>query len=141
MTEPILNLASIQTITQEIVFEHFGFHEMHAAPAPELAMHAFAHANPDDPVAQSLSGVVIDAGYSFTHAVPIFDGRAIKDATRRIRVGGRLLTNLMKEWVRLQPCVPQAIFRNSHQNGTEVACKASAKPSCTFGEACSCGTS
>lgn len=99
MSEPVLNLASIQTITQEIIFEHFGFNEMHAAPGPELAMHAFAHANPEDPVAQSLSGVVIDAGYSFTHAVPIFDGRAIKDAARRIRVGGRLLTNLMKEWV------------------------------------------
>lgn len=109
MTEPILNLASIQTTTQEVIFEHFGFNEMHAAPAPELVMHALANERPNDPVAQSLSGVVIDSGYSFTHAVPIFDGRAIKDAARRIRVGGRLLTNLMKEWVRISQCLSPPI--------------------------------
>jgi actin-related protein 6 len=103
MTEPMFNLASIQLVTQEVAFEHFGFQAMHAAPSPELAMHAWAAANPDDPIAQSLSGVVVDAGYSFTHAVPIFDGRIIKPAARRIRVGGKLLTNLLKEWVRTQP--------------------------------------
>lgn len=99
MTEPIFNLASIQQVTQEVVFEHFGFQAMHAVTAPELVMHAHAVSNPDDTIAQSLSGVVIDAGYSFTHAVPIFDGRVNKQAVRRIRVGGKLLTNLMKEWV------------------------------------------
>eukprot|EP00892_Ulva_mutabilis_P003506 jgi/Ulvmu1/1527/UM011_0257.1 len=99
MTEPMFNLASIQQVTQEVVFEHFGFQGMHAVTAPELVMHDHAMSNPDDPVAQSLSGVVVDAGYSFTHAVPIFDGRVNKQGVRRIRVGGKLLTNLMKEWV------------------------------------------
>lgn len=103
MTEPLFNLASIQQVTQEVVFEHFGFQAMHAATAPELVMHAHAVANPEDTVAQSLSGMVIDAGYSYTHAVPIFDGRVVKQAVRRIRVGGKLLTNLMNEWVCHQP--------------------------------------
>jgi actin-related protein len=99
MTEPLFNLASIQQVTQEVVFEQFGFQSMHAVTGPELAIHDWAASNPDDATAQSLSGIVLDAGYSFTHAVPIFDGRVIKPAVRRIRLGGKLLTNLMKEWV------------------------------------------
>ena len=66
-------------------------------------MHKWAADNPQDGVAQSLSGIVLDAGYSFTHAVPVFDGRAQCAAARRIRLGGKLLTNLMKEWVRPVP--------------------------------------
>lgn len=110
MTEPLFNLASIQQVTQEVAFEHFGFQAMHAVTAPELVMHAHAVANPDDTVAQSLSGLVLDAGYSFTHAVPIFDGRVVKPAVRRIRVGGKLLTNLMKEWVCIPPGTASAFL-------------------------------
>lgn len=101
MTEPMFNLPAIQRTTLEIVYEQFGFQSFYAAPAPEFAMHKWAADNAHDSVAQSLSGVVLDAGYSFTHAVPVFDGRAQRAAARRIRLGGKLLTNLMKEWVRL----------------------------------------
>jgi actin-related protein 6 len=104
MTEPLFNLASIQRNTLEVVFEQFGFQSFYSAPAPEFAMHKWAADNPGDVVAQSLSGVVLDAGYSFTHAVPIFDGRILRPAVKRIRLGGKLLTNLMKEWVSFAPC-------------------------------------
>ena len=103
MTEPMFNLPAIQRTTLEIVFEQFGFQSFFSAPAPEFAMHKWAADNPQDGVAQSLSGIVLDAGYSFTHAVPVFDGRAQCAAARRIRLGGKLLTNLMKEWVRPVP--------------------------------------
>lgn len=99
MTEPLFNLAAIQRSTQEVVFEHFQFRAMHSVPAPELAIHQWAAENPSDPMAQSLSGVVIDAGYSFTHAVPIFDGQVQLDAVKRIQLGGKVLSNLLKEWV------------------------------------------
>jgi actin-related protein 6 len=100
MTEPLFNLASIRSSTVEAVFESFGFESFYSAPAPQFAVHKWAADNPDDVVAQSLSGIVLDAGYSFTHAVPIFDGNIQLDAVRRIRLGGKLLTNLIKEWVR-----------------------------------------
>jgi actin-related protein 6 len=100
MTEPLLNLPSIQRTTLEVAFEQFTFQSFYSAPGPEFAVHKWAADNPDDPVAQSLSGVVLDAGYSFTHAVPIFDGRVRRSAVKRIRLGGKLLTNLLKEWVR-----------------------------------------
>jgi actin-related protein 6 len=99
MTEPLFNLPSIRSSTLETVFEGFGFESFYSAPAAQFAVHKWAADNPDDIVAQSLSGVVLDAGYSFTHAVPIFDGSIQVDAVRRIRLGGKLLTNLIKEWV------------------------------------------
>ena len=39
------------------------------------------------------------AGFSFTHAVPMCDGRALPGAVRRINVGGKALTNYFKELV------------------------------------------
>jgi len=40
---------------------------------------------------------VIDSGFSLTHIVPTVDARAISKAIRRINIGGKLLTNLLKE--------------------------------------------
>lgn len=42
---------------------------------------------------------MVDAGFSFTHAVPVFDWRMLAAGVRRIDVGGKALTNLMKELV------------------------------------------
>lgn len=100
MTEPLFNLPAIRRTTLQIVFEQFGFQSFHCDAAPVFALHKWAADRPGDAVARSLSGVVLDAGYSFTHAVPVFDGRVQQAAVRRIRLGGKLLTNLMKEWVR-----------------------------------------
>eukprot|EP00889_Picochlorum_renovo_P005788 jgi/Picre1/32818/NNA_008148.t1 len=44
-------------------------------------------------------GVVIDIGFSYTHIVPIFDWHPIRSAIRRIDLGGKALTNYMKELV------------------------------------------
>ena len=112
MTEPLFNLPSIRRAALDIAFESFGFESFYSAPAPQFAVHKWAADNPDDPIAQSLSGVVLDAGYSFTHAVPIFDGRVQLAAVQRVRLGGKLLTNLMKEWVR-DPPFPRTLPRRA----------------------------
>ena len=41
--------------------------------------------------------LVVDSGFSFTYAVPIFWGVPIKHAATRIDIGGKLLTNLLNE--------------------------------------------
>ena len=41
--------------------------------------------------------LVVDTGYSFTHIVPFFRGHAILEGIRRINVGGKHLTNYLKE--------------------------------------------
>lgn len=41
--------------------------------------------------------MVLDSGYSYTYAVPFFQGLPLKHATTRIDVGGKMLTNLLME--------------------------------------------
>uniref|UniRef100_A0A0M3KK77 Actin-like protein (inferred by orthology to a C. elegans protein) n=1 Tax=Anisakis simplex TaxID=6269 RepID=A0A0M3KK77_ANISI len=43
--------------------------------------------------------VVVDSGYSFTHIVPYCEGVAVRNAIMRIDIGGKVLTNLLKEWL------------------------------------------
>ncbi len=41
--------------------------------------------------------LVVDTGYSFTHIVPFYKGNVILEGVRRINVGGKHLTNYLKE--------------------------------------------
>jgi actin-related protein 6 len=41
----------------------------------------------------------LDSGFSFTHAVPVAGGREVTVAARRLNVGGKALTNHLKETV------------------------------------------
>lgn len=45
------------------------------------------------------AGVVIDAGFSACYAVPFYDGQLLTAAVRRLNLGGKALTNLLKETV------------------------------------------
>lgn len=49
--------------------------------------------------ANSSCHLVVDAGFSFTHVVPVIDGRAFLPGVKRINVGGKLLTNYLKEMI------------------------------------------
>lgn len=42
---------------------------------------------------------MVDAGFSFTHALPIFDGQLLESGIRRINLGGKALTNYFKELI------------------------------------------
>lgn len=41
--------------------------------------------------------LVIDSGFSMTHVVPTYKSKALSKGIRRINIGGKLLTNLLKE--------------------------------------------
>ncbi|CAL8080484.1 unnamed protein product [Calicophoron daubneyi] len=43
--------------------------------------------------------LVIDSGYSFTHIVPVADGRIMREFVLRLTVGGKILTNRLVESV------------------------------------------
>jgi len=43
--------------------------------------------------------LLIDSGFSFTHVVPILNGQVVWHAVKRLDVGGKLLTNQLKELV------------------------------------------
>lgn len=63
-----------QPLLLQVVFEEYGFHSMHSAPAPVFSMRRMCMADPTLPASQAGAGVVLDAGFSFTHVVPFFDG-------------------------------------------------------------------
>jgi actin-related protein len=46
-----------------------------------------------------LCGIVIDSGYSFTHIQPIYNGNILYHASKRVNVGGKLITNYLKELI------------------------------------------
>ena len=51
------------------------------------------------PAQQAGCGIVLDAGFSFTHAVPLFSNVVLDVGVRRLNLGGKVLTNYLKELV------------------------------------------
>mmetsp|Transcript_35953 Transcript_35953/g.80033 ORF Transcript_35953/g.80033 Transcript_35953/m.80033 type:complete len:419 (+) Transcript_35953:120-1376(+) len=99
LTEPLFNFPQVQAATEQIVFEEFGMRSFYAGPAPLFALRRSAAITPQLPASQAGAGVVLDAGFSFTHVVPFFDGVPLLDCARRINLGGKALTNLLKDTV------------------------------------------
>lgn len=120
LTEPPLNPTTIQNETNEVVFEYFGFHEYNRRPA--MWYSAFGATNDNSLNPNSLPVcTVVDSGFSFSHSAIFVDGRCVRPSVsiaqtidrrdhfsclflvvvkiRRINVGGKLLTNYLKELV------------------------------------------
>uniref|UniRef100_A0A3P8XGA1 Actin-related protein 6 n=1 Tax=Esox lucius TaxID=8010 RepID=A0A3P8XGA1_ESOLU len=68
------------------------FNDVLSASAGSLSAHRYFHEN-----SQELCCIVVDSGFSFTHIVPYCRGKKMKDGICRINVGGKLLTNHLKE--------------------------------------------
>mmetsp|Transcript_18642 Transcript_18642/g.59471 ORF Transcript_18642/g.59471 Transcript_18642/m.59471 type:complete len:501 (-) Transcript_18642:23-1525(-) len=91
VTSPPFTPPELEARFEEVLKSHFKFASVHwVQPAAISALRA----------RQLLSthfALVVDSGYSFTHVTPVFDGQPYTKAIRRIDVGGKLLTNYLKE--------------------------------------------
>ncbi|CDO69876.1 hypothetical protein BN946_scf184884.g35 [Trametes cinnabarina] len=94
ITEPYFNLPNIQDVYDQFVFEEYDFQAYYRC-TPSLIPYGHLLAQPGLPRPQCL--LVIDSGFSFTHVVPIMNGAVVWSAVKRIDVGGKLLTNHLKE--------------------------------------------
>ena len=83
--------------TDELVFETMGFSAYARAPAPALALGALRGADCGLAMPASGAGVVVDMGWSASTVAPVLDWALQLKALRRVDVGGRLLTNALKE--------------------------------------------
>lgn len=92
ITEPYFNFTTIQESMNEILFEEYQFQSVLRINAGSLSAQHFFHTNP-----KQLCCLVVDTGFSFTHIVPYCRSRKMKEGIRRINVGGKLLTNHLKE--------------------------------------------
>ena len=80
-----------------MVFEDFGFQTLCMCPAALLSLQ---HVKAQQTAAsQAGCALVLDAGFSFTHAVPIFNDVVLETGVRRQNLGGKVLTNYLKELV------------------------------------------
>lgn len=96
ITEPLFNFPIIQEAMIEIFFEEYDCCALAKTTSPDLAQHEYINSHDVDE-SQPLCCVIIDIGYSFTHIVPFIKGKKVLSAIRRIDVGGKLLTNHLKE--------------------------------------------
>lgn len=84
---------------RQVVFEDFAFPSYLPLPSAELAMRAFATQQPEISANIALCGLVVDCGFSATSIVPVFDGNVLLTGVKRINIGGKALTNHLKELV------------------------------------------
>ncbi|KDP30265.1 hypothetical protein JCGZ_17047 [Jatropha curcas] len=99
LTEPLFCLPSIQRATDEIVFEDFGFKSLYIADSPKLVHLYEASRRPYGLVSKTQCSLVVDCGFSFTHAAPVFQNFTLNYGVKRIDLGGKALTNYLKELV------------------------------------------
>jgi len=91
-TEPYFNFSSIQEGLSEIFFEEYGFKSLLRTHPGDLSCYKNKIQFPDEK-----GCLVVDCGFSFTHIAPYVLGKRVRNAVKRIDVGGKLLTNHLKE--------------------------------------------
>ncbi|XP_068653136.1 actin-related protein 6 [Aristolochia californica] len=99
LVEPLFNLPSIQRATDELVFEDFGFKCLYVADSPSLVHLHEASRRPDGLVAKTQCSLVVDCGFSFTHAAPVLQNFTLNYGLKRLDLGGKALTNYLKELI------------------------------------------
>ncbi|XP_020209983.1 actin-related protein 6 [Cajanus cajan] len=96
LTEPLFTLPSIQRSLDELVFEDFNFRSLYVAHPPSL-VHLYEATR--RPSSRAHCSLVLDSGFSFTHASPVLHNFTLNYAVRRIDLGGKALTNHLKDLV------------------------------------------
>ncbi|XP_052199836.1 actin-related protein 6 [Diospyros lotus] len=99
LVEPLFNLPSIQATVDEIVFEDLGFKSLFVADSPSLVHLYEASRSPYGVVSKTQTSLVVDCGFSFTHAAPVFQNFTVNYGVKRLDLGGKALTNYLKELV------------------------------------------
>lgn len=99
VTEPFALPSNMRNAMDELVFEYFRFAEYGTGPAARFAAAAPNIGDFDNKNVSSRTALVLDSGYSFTHAVPVVNGWEQRGCVRRLNLGGKALTNQLKEIV------------------------------------------
>lgn len=94
ITEPVYNFQKIRREMIKILFEEYGFAKILITSSCQLA--AFNYLLNKQSKNEN-NCLIVDSGYSFTHIVPFVDGYKISTHMKRIDIGGKALTNHLKE--------------------------------------------
>jgi len=92
LTDPnCISRAFVDNKINEIVFENYQFASFLKTSTSSIV--ARGHLSDSD------CALVVDSGYSFTHIIPFVRGKIICSGIIRIDIGGKALTNQLKEWI------------------------------------------
>jgi actin-related protein 6 len=91
----------LQKNCDEIVFEQFEFASYYRCVGPRLNAYHPTDSNSLFSLPQECL-LVIDTSYSDTTILPLYNGKLIQSAVRRLTVGGKLMTNYLKELASLR---------------------------------------
>jgi len=116
----------MQNDTNEVIFEDFSFAQCLRRPAAWFSAYEYAAtcgaggatttgdgtttaagASSSSSSSSSSEGgardysscIIVDSGFSFSHVLPFVRGKCIKKSVKRVNIGGKLLTNYLKELV------------------------------------------
>lgn len=89
VTEPVGVPVHMRRAMDELVFEHFSFAMCSPVAPQRLAAWGM----------KRRTCLVLDSGFSFTTAVPIVNGLEVQSCVRRLWVGGKKMTNYLKQTV------------------------------------------
>nr|CCA23942.1 actinlike protein ARP6 putative [Albugo laibachii Nc14] len=92
-TAPLFSPKKIVETMDQVVFEEFGFDSLCRVPSAAMCVESQAH-SAEKP---SQGYLVVDTGFSFTHVIPVINGEVNYSGVKRLNVGGKLLTNYLKE--------------------------------------------
>lgn len=100
LVEPLFNPPAIQRATDELVFEDLGFQSLFVADSPSLVhLYEASRWTADGLAATAQCSLVVDCGFSFTHTAPVVQNFTLNYGVRRLDLGGKALTNYLKELV------------------------------------------
>ncbi|KAL4890383.1 actin family [Aspergillus ambiguus] len=110
LTEAPNALPALQKNADEIVMEEWGFGGYYRCVGPTLNAWNEIQSlfgDPTPPNADSVASpteclLVVDSGYSHTTVTPVYKGQPIQRGIRRIDLGGKHLTNYLKEMVSMR---------------------------------------
>ncbi|XP_025018237.1 actin-related protein 6 [Tetranychus urticae] len=91
-TEPYFNFRQLRETMLEVLYEEYGFGTLAKSVPAFLSMVKHVQQVNSDKCC-----LVVDSGYSFTHVVPFIGGKIVKGAIRRMDIGGKALTNHLKD--------------------------------------------
>ncbi|PYH97466.1 actin family protein [Aspergillus ellipticus CBS 707.79] len=110
LTEAPNALPALQKNADEIVMEEWGFGGYVRCVGPSLNAWNEVQSLFGDPIVQEAHSVVtprecllvVDSGYSHTTVTPVYKGQPLQRAIRRLDLGGKHLTNYLKEMVSIR---------------------------------------
>lgn len=97
ITEPYFDLPKLQDIYDQFVFEEYEFKAYYRCTPASLMPFSDLFSRRGFPSPECM--IIVDSGFSFTHVVPVLSGAVVWSAVKRIDVGGKLLTNHLKDLV------------------------------------------